>query len=380
MPVDARSDRRSPQISAERLPFDEIDFDDPIFRSIESEYPLHRDWVTRASLSSNRRAGFVVNDAKGGYSGIAVVKFGESANGDASSTGMKLSTFKVGDDWSARGIGDVLLNSVLIEAIENGVTEVFVTVGGSHQDLIRYLELHGFRRSPKLAGQDYVYVLNLGDPTSVAGRVNRLAYDVLAGEYLQRAENPAADEASVQDLASALWRHVHAPTPRVLELGPGPGSVISWFASQGASTVGVEISAEMASICQASSPSSLVIIGDINDISFTPETFDAIYMGAFIHLFTPESARTLLVKVQDWLRPGGVIFVNTTVGPNRTVGWERKSDYGTATVRLRTQWREAEFRQAVESSGFEVIDRLQTNEASRGKFWVAFIAQKDERR
>ncbi len=377
MPIDAKSGYHSPQILAERLPFDEINFDDPIFRSIEAEYPLHRAWVARASLAASARAAFVVRNRMGAYSGIAVVKFGESASGDVSSTGMKLSTFKVGDDWSARGIGDILLNAVLIEAVENGVEEVFVTVSGSHQDLIRYLELHGFRRSPRLADQDYIYVLNLDDPTSVAGRVNRLAYDVLAGEYLQRAENPAADEAPVHFLASALWKHVRAQTPRVLELGPGPGSAISWFASQGAATVGVEISAEMASICQVRSPGSLIIIGDINDVSFTAETFDAIYMGAFIHLFTPESAKALLVRAQTWLRPGGVIFVNTTVGPNHTVGWERKSDYGTATVRLRTQWQETEFRRTVESSGFEVIDRLQTDEASRGKFWVAFIAQKD---
>jgi len=209
-------------------------------------------------------------------------------------------------------------------------------------------------------------------------RVNQAAYDILAHEYDKRAEVKSNYEETADTLGGAVIKHAQK-TPdnlSVLEVGPGSGEIISFFEQLGCRTIAVELSEKIAEIAKARSPNTFYILGDILEVKFQSNQFDIIYAGALIHLFPLQDALILLSNFMQWLKPNGVLFINTTVHSSSEEGYFMKIDYGTMVKRFRRKWTEEEFLEVLKDTGFEILERLFTNEVDRQKIWVAFLCRK----
>jgi len=361
------------------VPFDAIRFDDPLFDSIKADYPEFNLWREHALLTKVSRRALVVYTASGGYAGMGLVKYGEGPDGP-SQFAMKISTLKVADCSKLRGVADFLLSQIVADAFEKKISVVFLTVPQSHEDLCRYLELRGFRRGPKTASsQEFIYIADFADPERVYSAINRLAYDILAQDYLARSQTPGCSQESPEYLANLLLDHVAVEQPRILELGPGSGDVLRVLAKSSLHALAVEISPEMARIASLAAPTATIVVADLLFVDFPAGSFDAIYAGAFIHLFPKSVATNIVGKISNWLTPEGAAFINTSIGSSGSEAIELKTDYLYRVARFRSRWTESEFRSMIEANALTVIDRATTNEIERGKYWVAYVCAKNRR-
>jgi SAM-dependent methyltransferase len=222
---------------------------------------------------------------------------------------------------------------------------------------------------------EYIYVAKLDEPNLIYRHLNRLAYDVLAGEYRLRGLAPGPNQEAPPYLADLLLRKVTSPD-RILELGPGPGDVLRELSKHARQMLAIELSPQMAEIAAESAPSATVIIADIMDVDFPTNSFDGIYAGAFFHLFPEREAKDLIRKAAGWLKPDGAMFLNTSVQDEQKASIEIKSDYIIKVARYRSRWSEDFFRSIIEDAGLRIVDRATTNETERSKYWVAFICRK----
>lgn len=365
-------------MQSEMISFEQIDFSDPIFDSVKLDYPDHEAWHNNAMKTSSARCAFVVRAQDTSYAGVAILKSGEGPDG-SSGKGLKISTFKVAHEAEARGVADILLSRVFERAIELEVDAVFITVLPGHEDIARYLELRGFRRaSRELDRGERIYVAEVAHPERIYSSLNRLAYDLLADEYGSRSDAPGPSQESPEYLAGLLTSRLCKPVRRMLELGPGSGSVLSALAKVATDTVAVEISPRMAVVAGLRAPDALIVVGDILAVDFTPHSFDGIYAGAFLHLFPQIEAARLVRRIARWTKPGGAVFVNTSVSDQHSESIEVKADYIHRVARFRSRWTEDQFRQLVECNGLRITDRITTDERERNKFWVAFLCTPSE--
>lgn len=109
------------------VPFEHINFGDPIFISIRADYPDFSDWQRKAMATSARRCAKII-DSPTGYAGVAVLKLSESGD-------LKISTFKVGPTGEGSGIADRLLAAVIAHALEVGTSSIYITVKPDHEDI-----------------------------------------------------------------------------------------------------------------------------------------------------------------------------------------------------------------------------------------------------
>jgi ubiquinone/menaquinone biosynthesis C-methylase UbiE len=355
------------------IAFEHVNFDDPIFQTIKSEYSDYETWRLHALATANIRCALVIEGSSRAYAGVALLKFGEGPTGTLPS-GMKISTFKIMPGAAYGGVADLLLAQIFTTALEREIDVVFGTVFPDHEDLVRYLELRGFRRHAQQTPLgERIYVAELDHPERMYTDINRLAYDLLADQYSERSLSPGPNQESAEFLAGLLATRLRPPVRRILELGPGSGDVLAILGNTAEDTVGVDISARMAMVAQQNAPKSLLIIADALRIDFPQQSFDGIYAGAFLHLFPNVDAARLVRRIAGWTRDGGVVFANTSISSESGESLEVKSDYLHRVARYRSKWTEAQFRQLLEENGLTVTERFSTNESERAKFWVAFL-------
>ena len=96
----------------------------------------------------------------------------------------------------------------------------------------------------------------------------------------------------------------------VLDLGCASGGFLSTLTGPSWQRFGIEMSEEAASVARSRCGAE-VFVGDILDAPFPKNSFDAITcFNVFEHVYEPKE---VLVKVAEWLKPGGVFY---TLMPN----------------------------------------------------------------
>ena len=105
-----------------------------------------------------------------------------------------------------------------------------------------------------------------------------------------------------------------SPGAAVLDLGCGAGvPVTRWLARRFAVT-GVDVSARQLALARQHVPAADFVKADMTDLSFEPESFDAVVaFHSIIHLPRSEHP-ALLEKIHRWLRPGGAFFATWALG------------------------------------------------------------------
>jgi 2-polyprenyl-3-methyl-5-hydroxy-6-metoxy-1,4-benzoquinol methylase len=146
-------------------------------------------------------------------------------------------------------------------------------------------------------------------------------YDQMAEQYLatKDSEDPLALEA-LEDLASLLPSEA-----AVLDLGCGAGvPVTRWLADRGFAVTGVDVSAKQLELARTNVPEGTFLKADMTEVTFAPESFDAVVaFHSIIHVPRTEHP-TLLESFHRWLEPGGALLATMTVADyeGRDEDWE----------------------------------------------------------
>ncbi len=135
-------------------------------------------------------------------------------------------------------------------------------------------------------------------------RVVETGYDRVAERYLasKDADNPTILVA-LEELAREL-----PPDAAVLDLGCGAGVPVTRWLAQRFAVTGVDLSARQLELARQHVPAANFLKADMTDLSFAPETFDAVAaFHSIIHVPRTEHPG-LLGKIHRWLKPGGVFL------------------------------------------------------------------------
>ena len=98
----------------------------------------------------------------------------------------------------------------------------------------------------------------------------------------------------------------HKSGGTILDLGCSTGEFLAGLKDSSWALYGIEMSDEVAKKAEARCGAN-VFVGDILDAPFRPGSFDAITCFHVLeHLYQP---REVLVKVSEWLKPGGIFYM-----------------------------------------------------------------------
>jgi SAM-dependent methyltransferase len=154
----------------------------------------------------------------------------------------------------------------------------------------------------------------------------------------------------ITEWAEFLRRLQREECRTLLEIGAGTGQDSRYFAEAGIDVTATDQSPEMVARCQAKGLTARVM--DFSEPVFTPGSFDAVYaMNCLLHVPNAELP-SVLGKIRDLLRPGGLFFMGVYGGTG-----EEGALAGDDHVPPRFfSWRTDEQIQALARESFEIAD------------------------
>ncbi len=201
--------------------------------------------------------------------------------------------------------------------------------------------------------------------------VHTKTYDLLADEYEQRVQALRP----VTEYALSLLTRELEPGSRILDVGCAVGYTLEIFRDHGMNPEGIELSPAMIAYAQQRNPATPITQGDFFTEPYPEQSFDAVCLYAFIHLFPKDVALQGLTKTARILRPGGFAFLSTTKSLTSSEGFEQKIDYTATAHRFRKRWTQPEFEEAIQGSGFDITYHEDLTD-DFGKVWMDYVVQK----
>lgn len=210
-------------------------------------------------------------------------------------------------------------------------------------------------------------------------RINREAYDKFAIQHNER-----SSKESKYEVSNSKWKEIidnnlliKDTDNNVLEIGPGSGRLLNILDNElHCKTTAVELSKEMIKYAKEKSPNTKFIEGNILDIDFENNSFDAIIMGALIHNFPKEDAIKLLELSKKWLKDNGRIMIYTTIHEKSEEGYYEKEDYNENIVRFRKKYTKEELIDLFNKLNFKIVFTYYNEEKDRNKKWMTYIVEK----
>lgn len=118
-----------------------LDRTDPIWESFRFDYPGFDEWFNRAR-QEERHAWTITPDEQ--LAGVAIVKREENSPFGLEGRQLKITTFKVAEEFVGRRYGELLLKSLFRHANQNDYDGIYVTVFEKYEGLTGLLEDFGF--------------------------------------------------------------------------------------------------------------------------------------------------------------------------------------------------------------------------------------------
>src|SRR4030095_2097009 len=98
------------------------------------------------------------------------------------------------------------------------------------------------------------------------------------------------------------------PEGRALDIGCGNGAFLSYLKLHGWNVYGVDVSPRAAEVAKSVFDID-VFVGELNDVTFSPESFDFVHMSHVIEHMT-EPIETLK-RIAGLLKPGRLVYIET---------------------------------------------------------------------
>jgi cyclopropane fatty-acyl-phospholipid synthase-like methyltransferase len=189
-------------------------------------------------------------------------------------------------------------------------------------------------------------------------------YDACAAAYAHSRDR-FQSESHLEGLVRLLARG-----SRVLDLGCGSGKPIdSYLIARGCDLTGVDISEEQIQLARKALPTGTFIHGDMSEVTFPPETLDAVVSFYAIFHIPREEHSALLHKASTLLRPGGYLLV--TMGAD---AWEGTEEDFHGTRMFWSHYGREMNLQLIREAGFTILS--ETIESSGDEQHLVVLAQK----
>jgi SAM-dependent methyltransferase len=164
-------------------------------------------------------------------------------------------------------------------------------------------------------------------------------------------------------LVRIFEQHLNGSKLKILEGGCGFGAWCEWFQNRGYEIVGIEYDREIVSRARQFKPDVAVEFGDITNLNYPDNSFDAyISLGVIEHFeHGPEKALREAYRI---LKPGGLAFVTTPVvtplrrfvaHPVRSLYFLIRRLKGKPNYFWEYRFTRRELRSFLEQTGFEII-------------------------
>lgn len=203
--------------------------------------------------------------------------------------------------------------------------------------------------------------------------INRASYDIVAKEYKTKYKNNDGANKFYEILQEfVLNKKNNGSISKMLEIGPGVGTLLRIFEEKDFRTTAVELSENMASLACENSSNSVIINGNILDINFMPKQFDFILAMAVIHNFPEDDLIKLLNKIKFWLKDNGYFILDTTNNPITEAGFFEKEDYNNNVVRYRRKWKKEDLELFMQNQGFFIQDSVVYKDTTSNKEWLIY--------
>jgi len=209
--------------------------------------------------------------------------------------------------------------------------------------------------------------------------INRKAYDILASEYLEKYKNNEGANYFYKLIENFVLKRKKEPVSKMLEIGPGVGTLLDIFEKNNIITTAVELSSNMASIAKLSSPNSTIINDNILNINFPSSEFNFILAMAVIHNFPENDLVKLLEKIKNWLKDDGYFILDTTNNKITESGYFEKEDYDTRVERYRRKWKKDDLNKFLMNQGFIIEELINYIDDTSNKEWLVYALRKDKK-
>lgn len=172
-------------------------------------------------------------------------------------------------------------------------------------------------------------------PASVLGRIAARAKGNYSSQFASTYRE--SDDTGLTDWTHTKWcerlRSISASFAApidVLDLGCGTGRYFHCLQNV-QSLTGVDISAPMLHIARSNPVRQAeitartidLIQGDALTMEFPEQSFDFVYSVGVLGDYAPLTL-SLLQRIYEWLKPGGIAFVMIREGPPNSTNWKRK--------------------------------------------------------
>jgi ribosomal protein S18 acetylase RimI-like enzyme/predicted nucleic acid-binding protein len=140
-----------------------LDFRDPIFDGLRSDYGTFFDTWTGKCVNEHRDC-WVVKDGDA-LAAVVIRKNEPRAEADVTKPGdkiLKICTFKVSEDYRGQKLGEQLLKQIFWHAQRNNYDLMYLTAKDKQDTLIRLLEDYGFERTREIADGEGVFEKAVG--------------------------------------------------------------------------------------------------------------------------------------------------------------------------------------------------------------------------
>jgi SAM-dependent methyltransferase len=186
-----------------------------------------------------------------------------------------------------------------------------------YPDLCRSVML----RSGKLDGLSVVSFTSVNwavagaDMAADAKSVVARGYDVAAANYLKRFGHSRVRDRWLHEFIAGLTKHA-----RILDLGCGAGvPVARQLAERGFDVVGVDGSIRQIELARSNVTAAEFIHADMTNADFASSSFDGVAAFYSITHVPREEHGTLLLRIINWLKPGGPFVAS--LGSRESPGW-----------------------------------------------------------
>jgi GNAT superfamily N-acetyltransferase/predicted nucleic acid-binding protein len=124
-----------------------IDIEQKILDGLRQDYGEEFDrWLDKVRSDSANRTCLVVKDDDT-YAALAIIKIEFDCEYRLAQPVLKISTFKVAENYAGAKYGELLLKSIFMLAAHRGVASVYVEVFAKHEPLIDFFDTFGFEES-----------------------------------------------------------------------------------------------------------------------------------------------------------------------------------------------------------------------------------------
>lgn len=209
--------------------------------------------------------------------------------------------------------------------------------------------------------------------------INKNTYNQVANDLINRHKKVGKNEPTAKDYYDKIFKYIdNTKNIKYLELGPGDGFILKYFANQNLDTYAIENSEEMIKICKMNSPHTKLIGENILNVELDSNTFDIVFAGSFIHLFLQNDVDIIMKKVYNWLKKDGIFFAYTTSHNKDEEGYYSKTKgiYPNENKRFRHRYTKETFNELFVKNGFIVLEHYQIFEPENNKEWQFVLAKK----